>query len=118
MRKILITVPFILFFIIFIWGYVNINIENTKVFNNKDLEVTNVDSEKLKEEIGMDLSVFSKDESKIKIYKEDKEIFAVVEDYKIDINKGVIGKGLINIVDGMNYFINKIGHFIEIVMSP
>ncbi|MPQ42256.1 hypothetical protein [Clostridium tarantellae] len=117
MKKIIFTIPFILFSIIFFWGYVNINIENTKVFNNKDLEVSNVDSEKLKEETGMDLSMFSKDESKIKIYREDEEVYAVIDNYKVDINKGIIGKGLVNLIDSINHFIDKISTFVEIVMA-
>lgn len=113
MKKIFLIIPFVLFLIIFIWGFTKVNIENTEVFNNKKQEVTNVDYEKIKEDTGMDLTIFSKDNSIIKIYKEGSKLTLVINDIVLELSNNIVGKIFISTLDILDSSIDKINSFID-----
>lgn len=115
MKKIFLIIPFVMFVIIFIWGFTKINIENTEVFNNKNQEVTNVDYEKIKEDTGMDLTIFSKDNSIIKIYKEGSNLTLVINDIILELSNNILGKIFISILDIFDNSIDKINNLINII---
>lgn len=117
MKKILYVIPFLLFFVIFIWGFVNINIENTKVFNTKDSEISSMDNDKLKEEIGIDLTVFSKDNSQVKIYRDEKGVFISYNNYLLNLSEGLLGKSIVAMIDTMNRSLESINLFMQNIME-
>ncbi|EGT3615854.1 hypothetical protein FHH43_06315 [Clostridium perfringens] len=103
----------IIFFSIICWGIIGVNIENTEAFNNQNYELNEqVDYEKIKEETGMDLTVFSEDNSPIKIYENKDEFYLVFKEYTLNLNKGLIGNILIGTFNLMNQLINSINEFI------
>ena len=116
MRKILRVVPFVLFLVIFIWGFININIQNTEVFNSEYIECNSsnkIGIEELEENTGIDFSGFNKDESLIKVYNEENNLKLVFKDYVIDLNEGVLGRIVMYIVNSMNNSVNYINTLIE-----
>lgn len=117
MKKMLYIIPFLLFSVIFVWGFVNINIENTKVFNSKDSEISSMDNDKLKEEIGIDLTGFSKDNSNVKIYRDTNEFFVVYKDYVVNLNEGLFGRALVAMIDTMNKSAESINLFMQNIME-
>ncbi len=59
----------IIVFSIISWGFIGVNIENTEAFNNQNYELSEkVDYDRIKEETGMDLTIFSEDNSPVKKY--------------------------------------------------
>lgn len=116
MRKILRSIPILLSIIILLWGFININIQNTKAFNNeyiKTISLKPVDGEKLEENTGIDFTSFNEDKSIIKIYNEENNLKLVFKNYIIDLNEGLLGKIVILIVDYMNNSLNYINTLIE-----
>ena len=117
MKKILYVIPFLMFIVIFVWGFVNINIENTKVFNSKDSEISSMNNDKLKEEIGIDLTGFSEDNSKMKIYRDEKGFYISYKDYVINLNEGIFGRALIAMIDTMNKSVESINLIVQNIME-
>ncbi|SHI38251.1 hypothetical protein SAMN02745163_00139 [Clostridium cavendishii DSM 21758] len=111
MKKILYVIP-IVFFIIFVaWGFIFINIENTRVFND-GIANQNIDYAKMKD-LGVDFKLFTKDKSEIKIYHRTKnEFYMEVGRYEINFNESRFKKGLINFIDGFQYSLSKVGNII------
>lgn len=104
----------IIFFSIICWGVIGINIENTEAFNNQNYELNEqVDYERIKEETGMDLTVFSEDNSPIKIYENKDEFYLVFKEHTLNLNRGFIGNILIGTFNLINNLINNINQFIE-----
>lgn len=114
MRKIkTIIIPIIIFFLIVSWGVISINLENTEAFDNQEIEKSeNIDYERIKEETGMDLTVFSEDNSPVKIYENKDEFYLVFNDHNFNLNKGIIGNLLLGSFNLMNLIINNINEFI------
>lgn len=95
------------------WGVIGVNIENTEAFNNQNYEVSEqIDYDKIKEETGMDLTVFSEDNSPIKIYENKDEFYLVFKEYTLNLNKSIIGNLLIGSFEVMNNLIGSINEFI------
>lgn len=116
MRKILRTIPILLSIIILLWGFININIENTKAFNEEYIETISlkpVDGEKLEKNTGIDFTSFNEDNSIIKIYNEENNLKLVFKNHVINLNEGIIGKIVILTVDSMNNSLNYINTLIE-----
>lgn len=116
MRKILRAIPILLFCIILLWGFININIENTKAFNEQYIETISskpVDGEKLEENTGIDFTGFNEDKSIIKIYNEENNLKLVFKNHIINLNEGILGKIVILIVDSMNNGLDYINTLIE-----
>lgn len=103
----------LIFFSILCWGIIGINIENTEAFNNQNYESSKqIDYDKIKEETGMDLTVFSEDNSPIKIYENKDEVYLVFNDYTLNLNRGLIGNILIGTFNLVDKIINSINQFI------
>lgn len=87
--------------------------ENTEAFNNKDYEYSvRVDYERIKEETGMDLEVFSKDNSPIKIYENKDEVYLVFKEHTLNLRKSILGNIFINTFYVVNNLIEDINEFI------
>ena len=114
-----ILIPFMLFITIFTWGYVTVNIENTKTFSSADKSTINIDNDKIKDNIDVDLKdIFSEDNCKIKFYPEGKNLYLLYEDkYYLNLEDDIIGRGVINLVDGINNTMAQINSYIEIIFE-
>ncbi|MGG5462673.1 hypothetical protein [Clostridium sp. B9] len=114
MKKIIsLIIPSIIFIAIISWGVMGVNIENTEAFNNKEYEVSEqIDYDKIKEETGMDLTVFSEDNTPIKIYENKDEFYLVFKEHILNLNKGIIGSVLVGTFNIMNNIIDNINEFI------
>ncbi len=116
MKKILRIIPVLLFVIILLWGFININIQNTKIFNSKYIEAMTsrkIDSERLEENTGIDFTNFNKDESIIKIYNEENNLKLVFRNKIIDLNNDPLGRMVVIIVNSMNSALKYINNIIE-----
>ena len=83
----------IIVFSIISWGLIGVNIENTEAFNNQNYELSEkVDYDRIKEETGMDLTIFSEDNSPVKIYENKDEVYLVFKEHTLNLNKGVLIK--------------------------
>lgn len=117
MKKILKIIPFFLFNIILIWGFVNINIRNTEIFSSNYIEfirTNKVQKDELEKNTGIDFSSFNKDESIIKIYKKQNNLQVVFKDRVINLNKSMIGKIIILTVNSIN---NALGYFSNLIRN-
>lgn len=114
LKKIIIfIIPSIIFLTIVSWGVIGVTIENTEAFNNREYEVSKqIDYDRIKEETGMDLTVFSEDNSPIKIYENKDEFYLVFKEHTLNLNKSLIGKVLISNFKMMNKIIYNINEFI------
>lgn len=117
MKKILYIIPFLMFIVIFVWGFVNINMENTKVFNSKDSEISSMDNDKIKEEVGIDLTGFSEDNSNLKMYRDDQGFYVIYKDYVVNLNEGVFGRALVAMIDTINRSVESVNLFMENIME-
>ncbi len=103
MKKILRFIPFFLFLLILLWGFINVNIQNTQVFNNNYIDSDDLlDSEKISKNTGIDLTIFNQDKSIIKIYSEDNALKVVINNKDINLDERVIGKIAILVVNSIN----------------
>lgn len=117
MKKIIMSIPFIFFIIFVIWGFMIINIQNTKVFNEVIENNENIDFEKMKE-LGLDFKSFIKDKSEIKVYHSNKNEFYVdYKEYEIDFDNSLLKPVLINFIDGTDYILSKVGNSIGYVVK-
>lgn len=114
MKKFLTIVTLaIIVFSIASWGFIGVNIENTEAFNNQNYEFSKrVDYDRIKEETGLDLTIFSEDNSPIKIYKNKDRSYLVFKEHTLDLNKGLFGTILISTFNVVNSLVNYINHFI------
>ncbi|WP_300351306.1 hypothetical protein [Clostridium sp.] len=102
-------IPLIIFYFIVSWGIVGVNLENTEAFNNQEIEKSeHIDYERIKEKTGMDLTIFSEDNSPVKIYENKDEFYLVINEHKFDLKKGIVGNLLIGSFNLMNLLINNI----------
>lgn len=115
MKKILKVIPFILFSIILLWGFININIKNTEIFNSNYIEFitsNKVELDELEKNTGIDFTSFKRDKSIIKIYKRENNLQAVFKNKIISLNESISGKIVILIINSINntleYFSNLI----------
>ncbi|MDO4534273.1 MAG: hypothetical protein Q4B63_00510 [Clostridium perfringens] len=116
MKKILSVVPILLSIIILLWGFVNINIKNTEVFNSEYIEAIaskKVEGEELEVNTGIDLTSFNKDESIIKIYNEENNLKLVFKNKIINLNEGILGRVVVLTVNSINNALNYINTLIE-----
>ena len=97
----------IIVFSIISWGLIGVNIENTEAFNNQ-----NYDYDRIKEETGMDLTIFSEDNSPVKIYENKDEVYLVFKEHTLNLSKGLFGNILIGTFNLVNKLINDINQFI------
>ncbi|HFE9681712.1 TPA: hypothetical protein ACGA31_000136 [Clostridium perfringens] len=103
----------IIVFSIISWGLIGVNIENTEAFNNQNYELSEkVDYDRIKEETGMDLTIFSEDNSPVKIYENKDEVYLVFKEHTLNLNKGLFGNILIGTFNIVNKLINDINQFI------
>lgn len=103
LKKILRFIPFFLFLLILLWGFINVNIQNTQVFNNNYIDSDDLlDSEKISKNTGIDLTIFNQDKSIIKIYSEDNALKVVINNKDINLDERVIGKIAILVVNSIN----------------
>ena len=103
----------IIVFSIISWGLIGVNIENTEAFNNQDYELSEkVDYDRIKEETGMDLTIFSEDNSPVKIYENKDEVYLVFKEHTLNLSKGLFGNILIGTFNLVNKLINDINQFI------
>ena len=103
----------IIVFSIISWGLIGVNIENTEAFNNQNYELSEkVDYDRIKEETGMDLTIFSEDNSPVKIYENKDEVYLVFKEHTLNLSKGLFGNMLIGIFNLVNKLINDINQFI------
>lgn len=103
----------IIVFSIISWGLIGVNIENTEAFNNQNYELSEkVDYDRIKEETGMDLTIFSEDNSPVKIYENKDEVYLVFKEHTLNLNKGLFGNILIGTFNLVNKLINDINQFI------
>ncbi|EGT5617978.1 TPA: hypothetical protein I9148_000122 [Clostridium perfringens] len=103
----------IIVFSIISWGLIGVNIENTEAFNNKNYELSEkVDYDRIKEETGMDLTIFSEDNSPVKIYENKDEVYLVFKEHTLNLSKGLFGNMLIGTFNLVNKLINNINQFI------
>ena len=103
----------IIVFSIISWGFIGVNIENTEAFNNQNYELSEkVDYDRIKEETGMDLTIFSEDNSPIKIYENKDEVYLVFKEHTLNLSKGLFGNILIGTFNLVNKLINDINQFI------
>ena len=103
----------IIFFSIISWGLIGVNIENTEAFNNQNYELSEkVDYDRIKEETGMDLTIFSEDNSPVKIYENKDEVYLVFKEHTLNLSKGLFGNMLIGTFNLVNKLINDINQFI------
>ena len=95
------------------WGLIGVNIENTEAFNNQNYELSEkVDYDRIKEETGMDLTIFSEDKSPVKIYENKDEVYLVFKEHTLNLSKGLFGNILIGTFNLVNKLINDINQFI------
>ncbi len=100
-------------FSIISWGLIGVNIENTEAFNNQNYELSEkVDYDRIKEETGMDLTIFSEDNSPVKIYENKDEVYLVFKEHTLNLSKGLFGNMLIGTFNLVNKLINNINQFI------
>ncbi len=100
-------------FSIISWGLIGVNIENTEAFNNQNYELSEkVDYDRIKEETGMDLTIFSEDNSPVKIYENKDEVYLVFKEHTLNLSKGLFGNILIGTFNLVNKLINDINQFI------
>lgn len=103
----------IIVFSIISWGLIGVNIENTEAFNNQNYELSEkVDYDRIKEETGMDLTIFSEDNSPVKIYENKDEVYLVFKEHTLNLSKGLFGNILIGTFNLVNKLINDINQFI------
>lgn len=103
----------IIVFSIISWGFIGVNIENTEAFNNQNYELSEkVDYDRIKEETGMDLTIFSEDNSPVKIYENKDEVYLVFKEHTLNLSKGLFGNILIGTFNLVNKLINDINQFI------
>ena len=103
----------IIVFSIISWGLIGVNIENTEAFNNQNYELSEkVDYDRIKEETGMDLTIFSKDNSPVKIYENKDDVYLVFKEHTLNLSKGLFGNILIGTFNLVNKLINDINQFI------
>lgn len=103
----------IIVFSIISWGLIGVNIENTEAFNNQNYELSEkVDYDRIKEETGMDLTIFSEDNSPVKIYENKDEVYLVFKEHTLNLSKGLFGNMLIGTFNLVNKLINNINQFI------
>ena len=103
----------IIVFSIISWGFIGVNIENTEAFNNQNYELSaKVDYDRIKEETGMDLTIFSEDNSPVKIYENKYEVYLVFKEHTLNLSKGLFGNILIGTFKLVNKLINDINQFI------
>ena len=103
----------IIVFSIISWGLIGVNIENTEAFNNQDYELSEkVDYDRIKEETGMDLTIFSEDNSPVKIYENKDEVYLVFKEHTLNLSKGLFGNILIGTFNLVDKLINDINQFI------
>ena len=103
----------IIVFSIISWGFIGVNIENTEAFNNQNYELSEkVDYDRIKEETGMDLTIFSEDNSPVKIYENKDEVYLVFKEHTLNLSKGLFGNMLIGTFNLVNKLINDINQFI------
>lgn len=108
-----ILTPGIIVFSIISWGLIGVNIENTEAFNNQNYELSEkVDYDRIKEETGMDLTIFSEDNSPVKIYENKDEVYLVFKEHTLNLSKGLFGNILIGTFNLVNKLINDINQFI------
>lgn len=108
----IVTLAIIVFSIIS-WGVIGVNIENTEAFNNQNYELSEkVDYDRIKEETGMDLTIFSEDNSPVKIYENKDEVYLVFKEHTLNLSKGLFGNILIGTFNLVNKLINDINQFI------
>lgn len=114
MRKIkTLLIPLIIFLFIVSWGIIGVNLENTEAFNNQEIEKSeHIDYERIKEKTGMDLTIFSEDNSPVKIYENKDEFYLVINEHKFNLNQGIVGNVLIGSFNLMNLIIDNINEFI------
>lgn len=94
-------------------GFIGVNIENTEAFNNQNYELSEkVDYDRIKEETGMDLTIFSEDNSPVKIYENKDEVYLVFKEHTLNLSKGLFGNILIGTFNLVNKLINDINQFI------
>ena len=103
----------IIVFSIISWGLIGVNIENTEAFNNQNYELSEkVDYDRIKEETGMDLTIFSEDNSPVKIYENKDDVYLVFKEHTLNLSKGLFGNILIGTFNLVNRLINDINQFI------
>ena len=103
----------IIVFSIISWGLIGVNIENTEAFNNQNYELSEkVDYDRIKEETGMDLTIFSEDNSPVKIYENKDDVYLVFKEHTLNLSKGLFGNILIGTFNLVNKLINDINQFI------
>lgn len=103
----------IIVFSIISWGLIGVNIENTEAFNNQNYELSEkVDYDRIKEETGMDLTIFSEDNSPVKIYENKDEVYLVFKEHTLNLSKGLFGNMIIGTFNLVNKLINNINQFI------
>ena len=103
----------IIVFSIISWGLIGVNIENTEAFNNQNYELSEkVNYDRIKEETGMDLTIFSEDNSPVKIYENKDEVYLVFKEHTLNLSKGLFGNILIGTFNLVNKLINDINQFI------
>ena len=103
----------IIVFSIISWWFIGVNIENTEAFNNQNYELSEkVDYDRIKEETGMDLTIFSEDNSPVKIYENKDEVYLVFKEHTLNLSKGLFGNILIGTFNLVNKLINDINQFI------
>ena len=103
----------IIVFSIISWGLIGVIIENTEAFNNQNYELSEkVDYDRIKEETGMDLTIFSEDNSPVKIYENKDEVYLVFKEHTLNLSKGLFGNILIGTFNLVNKLINDINQFI------
>ena len=103
----------IIVFPIISWGRIGVNTENTEAFNNQNYELSEkVDYDRIKEETGMDLTIFSEDNSPVKIYENKDEVYLVFKEHTLNLSKGLFGNILIGTFNLVNKLINDINQFI------
>lgn len=118
MKKIMKFIPLFLFLSILLWGFVNINIQNTAIFNNDYIDSDpSINSEELSKTTGIDLSTFNEDRSMIKMYSENNTLKVVINERYINLDELVIGKVILLIVDSIDntlmYFNNLINNVVQ-----
>ena len=112
MKKIIATITLILITLITIGSFLKINTEVTEVFNSSKYERNNINYEKIKEDIGLDIENLSKDESFIKTYNLEEGFIVVFGDYKINLNETLIGSVFLKFMDTINLWIDNFKDFV------
>lgn len=113
MRKILKLIPLFLFLLILLWGFINVNLQNTQVFNSNYIESnTLADVEELSENTGIDLNTFNEDKSIIKVYSEDNTLKVVINNKVISLDELITGKFVVLVINSMN---NALAYFNDLI---